>query len=86
MKCTLLIADQASGNVRKKKSDCASIKKMQKDANIIVISGHDQMSTSYSECLHLNKSMKFEELCKLPFSFPWHSVCQIPGGFCSNRW
>ena len=69
-----------SGNIRKK-SDCANIKEMQKDANIVVTSGHDENDTSYSECWHLNESMKFEELCKFPFSFPWHSVCQIPGGF-----
>ena len=79
MKCMLQIADQSSGYIRKKKSDC-----VRKDANVIVISGHDVNSTSYSECWNLNRNMKFEELCKLPFSFPWHSACQIPGGFVAT--
>ena len=76
MKCTLQIADQSSGYIRKKKSD-----RGRRDANIIVISGHDENNTKYSECWHLNESMKFVEMCKLAFSFCWHSVCQIPGGF-----
>ena len=75
-KSVLQIASQASGNIRKKKGD-----HWRKDENIIVISGHDRNATIHSDCWHLDKSMKFVDLCKLAFSFKWHSVCQIPGGF-----
>ena len=76
-KSLIQISTQASGNVRKKMNECGK-----KDANIIVISGHDGNSnTPYNHCWVLDKSMNFVHLCKLAFSFPWHSVCQIPGGF-----
>ena len=70
----LQIASQPSGNIRQKRS-----KHGIKDAMIIVIPGYD--STQESDCLHLDKSTNFVDLCKLSFSCFWHSVCQIPGGF-----
>ena len=75
MKCTLQIASRASGIIQQKNEGG------KKDENIIVISGHDLKDTPHSDCWHLDRSMNFVDLCKLAFSFPWHSVCQIPGGF-----
>ena len=75
-KCTLQIASQESGKIRKKRKEHGS-----KDRRIIIISGHDKNCTPHSDYWHLDKSMTFVELCKLAISFPWHSVCQIPGGF-----
>ena len=69
------IASQASGNIRKKKNE-----RERKDATIVVISGQAS-STPQNDCWHLDENMNFPDLCKLAFSFLWHSVCQIPGGF-----
>ena len=52
-----------------------------KNANIIVISGPDGNDTPHKDYWLLDKLMNFVGLCKLEFSFPWHSVCQIPEGF-----
>ena len=76
MKSVLQLANQPSGNITKKRSERGS-----KDAQIIVISGHEGYNVLHSDCWHLDKNMNFVDLCNLPFSFPWHSVCQIPGGF-----
>ena len=76
LKSVLQIANQASGNVKKKRNQRGSI-----DAMIVVISGHESNGTPHSDCWHLDKSMNFVDLCKLTFSCLWHSVCQIPGGF-----
>ena len=76
MKSLLHIANQPSGNVRRKRNKRGSI-----NAMIVVISGQETYSTPHSDCWHQDKSMKFVDLCKLTFSFCWQSVCQIPGGF-----
>ena len=69
-KSLLQISTQASGNIR-----------MKKNKNIIIISGQKGHDAPQNDCWNLDKSMNFVDLCKLAFSFPWHSVCQIPGGF-----
>ena len=76
MKSLIQIASQESGEIRKKRNQHGT-----KDAVIVVISGQVDRYTSYKNCWHLDKSMMFVKLCKLTFSFPFHSVCQIPGGF-----
>ena len=75
MKSLIQISNQASGNVRKKRN-----KQGGNDAMIVVIPGHEG-STPHNDCWHLYEMMNFVDLCKLTFSFCWHSVCQIPGGF-----
>ena len=72
-KSLIQISTQASRNIRKKHEHG------RKDANILVISGQD--INPYYDCWLLDKSMNFVDFCKLAFSFVWHSVCQIPGGF-----
>ena len=74
-KSVLQIANQAWGNIRKKRSE-----RERKNTMIVVISGHRGYSSS-QDCWHLDESLNFVDLCKLAFSFLWHSVCQIPGGF-----
>ena len=75
-KSLIQISAQASRNIRNKKNE-----RGRKDANIIVISGQEANNTPCNDCWLLDKSMNFVDLCKLAFSFRWHSVCQIPGGF-----
>ena len=77
-KSLIQISNQASGNVRKKK------KHGSKDKMIIVIPGHG-CGGPHNGCWYLDGSMKFVDLCNLAFSFHWHSVCQIPGGFVVTR-
>ena len=48
---------------------------------MVVISGQEGENNSHNDCWRLEKSTNFVEFLKLPFSFPWHSVCRIPGGF-----
>ena len=75
IKSLVQIANQAPWGIRKKRNEHGS-----KDAMRIVISGHDD-SEAHSDCWYLDKSSNVVDLCKLAFSFPWHSVCLIPGGF-----
>ena len=79
MKSLIQIASQLQGppGVRKKWSD-------RKKKTIIVIPGQEGESNAHYDCWHLDKSMTFVEFLKLPFSFPWHSVCSIPGGFVAS--
>ena len=78
MKSLIQIASQESGKIRKKKNEYGN-----NDAMIIVISGHEGAGnfTAMTDCWHLDKNINFVKLSKLAISFPWHSVCQIPGWF-----
>ena len=72
----LQIASQESGNIRHKRC-----KRQRKDAMFIVISGQEGFEIPHSDCWHLDENMNCVNFWELPFSFPWHSVCEIPGGF-----
>ena len=68
------IANGPPHNIRKKLSKHGG--KM-----LMVISGQEGDSNSHSDCWYLDKFTSFLDFLKLSFSFPWHSVCSIPGGF-----
>ena len=78
----LQIASQESGNIRHKRREQKG-----QDA-IIVIPGQETYQISDGDCWHYDEGMNFVGVyCKLPFSFPSHSVCEIPGGFVvSGGW
>ena len=76
-KLTLSLIQIANGpphNIRKKRSKHGG--KM-----VVVISGQERDDKPQSDCWHLDKFTSFLDFLKLSFSFPWHSVCSIPGGF-----
>ena len=68
------IANQGPSGTRKKRSERG-------EKTMIVISGQQGEGNSHSDCWNLENSTNFLKFLKLPFSFPWHSVCSIPGGF-----
>ena len=74
MKSVIQIANEGHGGIRKKRTD-------HRKENMVVIIPGQKGDVSCSDCWYLDKHMEFVDICKLPFSFPYHSVCQIPGGF-----
>ena len=72
MKSLIQIANQGPCGIRRKH---------ERERMITVISGQEGEDNAHNDCWHLDKSMNFVDFLKLPFSFPWHSVCSIPGGF-----
>ena len=60
---------------------CGIRRKHERERMITVISGQEGVDNAHNDCWHLDKSMNFVDFLKLPFSFPWHSVCSIRGGF-----
>ena len=75
-KSVIHIANQGSYGIRKKRGE-----RGRKATGLLVISGQVGEGDPQSECGYLDKSTNFMDFLKLPFSFPWHSVCSIPGGF-----
>ena len=77
-KSVIQIANQGSSGIRKKRS-----RRGRKATGLIVISGQEGYN-SQTDCWHLDKATNFMDFLKLPFSFPLHSVCSVPGGFVMN--
>ena len=76
-KTVIHIANQGSSGIRK----IRGLHGRRKPNRLIVISGQVGEGDPRSECWHLDNSTTFVDFLKLPFTFPWHSVCAIPGGF-----
>ena len=73
----LQIASQESGNIRHKRRE-----RKRKYPMMIVIPGQERYDVPHSDCWHFDEDMNFVGVyCNLPFSFPFHSVCEAPGGF-----
>ena len=75
-KSVIQIAKQGPPGIRKNRSE-----RRRKAKGLIVVSGQVGQDDSHDDCWHLDKFTTFLDFTKLPFCFPWHSVCSIPGGF-----
>ena len=70
------IASKESGNIRHKRRE------WKRKGAIIVIPGIDSLEISYNDCWHFDEDMNYVGVyCKLPFTFRYHSICEVPGGF-----